>query len=54
MTLPDKKGERMRKGNLRIICADNDVYSLEEMRVIMLNLGVLAQCKFVTDGKQTI
>jgi hypothetical protein len=42
MTLPDKKGDRMRKGNLRIICADNDMYSLEEMRVIMLNLGVLA------------
>jgi hypothetical protein len=54
MTLPDNKGESMRKGRLRIICADDCHFSLEALRVIMLNLGVLANSKFVRDGKQAV
>ena len=39
---------------IRIVCADDVYYSLEALRVIFTNMGLIEFCTFVNNGRQLV
>ena len=39
---------------IRIVCADDVFYSLEALRVVFTNMGLIEYCTFVNNGRQLV